>query len=375
MGFPAAPPVQEESFLQKLQRAMIGGGDSYGGMLDESAQKAAKQQAMMAMAAQLMQAGGTFDRRIGFGEALGSGIMAGQQARQGAEQQALQAMLLKSQLNQKERKRPTAVMGPNGQPIFVDEQEAIGKQPYMKPGSEYGAYQPGDYTPESWAKFIKAKDPAVLERYSTPRQEFSPSFQNVTKTLPNGATQQGTFNTRTGQYNWAGEVVPPGQKARVETEARTEAEITATREAKAPIAYATYQAGVKALEDALSKTTTGPVMGRIPAVTANQQTAEGGVATMAPVLKELFRSAGEGTFTEGDQAILMKMVPTRTDHPEARKAKLEMIDGIVRAKLGVADGATSRSKTHSFATEADAEAAGLKPGTRVIIGGVPGTWQ
>jgi hypothetical protein len=28
-----------------------------------------------------------------------------------------------------------------------------------------------------------------------------------------------------------------------------------------------------------------------------------------------------------------------------------------------------------FATEAEAEAAGIKPGTRVVIGGVPGTWQ
>jgi hypothetical protein len=28
-----------------------------------------------------------------------------------------------------------------------------------------------------------------------------------------------------------------------------------------------------------------------------------------------------------------------------------------------------------FATEAEAEAAGLEPGTRVVIGGVPGVWQ
>lgn len=33
------------------------------------------------------------------------------------------------------------------------------------------------------------------------------------------------------------------------------------------------------------------------------------------------------------------------------------------------------SQPQEFATEADAEAAGIQPGTRVIIGGVPGTWQ
>ena len=33
------------------------------------------------------------------------------------------------------------------------------------------------------------------------------------------------------------------------------------------------------------------------------------------------------------------------------------------------------TKPQSFASEAEAEAAGLKPGTRIVINGVPGTWQ
>lgn len=84
----------------------------------------------------------------------------------------------------------------------------------------------------------------------------------------------------------------------------------------------------------LSGATSGPVSGRLPAVTSGQQVAEGGVAAMAPVLKQLFRVAGEGTFTDKDQELLLGMVPTRADHPEARKAKMENIDRIVSAKLG-----------------------------------------
>jgi hypothetical protein len=38
-------------------------------------------------------------------------------------------------------------------------------------------------------------------------------------------------------------------------------------------------------------------------------------------------------------------------------------------------GKTASSKVPSFATEAEAEAAGLKPGTKVVINGVSGTWQ
>jgi len=83
----------------------------------------------------------------------------------------------------------------------------------------------------------------------------------------------------------------------------------------------------------LGGTTTGPFSGRMPAVTARQQIAEGAVAAIAPVLKQLFRSAGEGVFTDRDQQLLIDMIPSRTDLPEARIAKMQMIDAIVEAKL------------------------------------------
>jgi hypothetical protein len=96
-----------------------------------------------------------------------------------------------------------------------------------------------------------------------------------------------------------------------------------------------YTEARNGLIQALGGTETGPLAGRVPAVTAAQQTGEGAVAAMAPVLKQLFRSAGEGTFTDKDQELLLRMVPTRTDEPEARQAKLENIDRIIGAKLGL----------------------------------------
>ena len=99
-------------------------------------------------------------------------------------------------------------------------------------------------------------------------------------------------------------------------------------------ALAVYEAGIQGLQDALAGTETGFFAGRAPSITANQQIADGAVAAMAPILKQLFRSAGEGNFTDADQRLLLEMVPTRKDSPAARKAKLENIDSIVRAKLG-----------------------------------------
>lgn len=100
-------------------------------------------------------------------------------------------------------------------------------------------------------------------------------------------------------------------------------------------AYKVYQAAREGLVTGLEGSETGPLAGRIPAMTTNQQVAEGAVSAMAPVLKQLFRSAGEGTFTDRDQELLLRMVPTRTDTPEARQTKLANIDSIVQAKLGI----------------------------------------
>lgn len=102
------------------------------------------------------------------------------------------------------------------------------------------------------------------------------------------------------------------------------------------VALATYEQGMAGLSKAMSNTATGPVLGVLPAFTSEQQIAEGAVAAMAPILKSIFRVAGEGTFTDRDQALLLDMVPTRRDSPQARKAKIQNIDNIVRAKLGAA---------------------------------------
>lgn len=96
-----------------------------------------------------------------------------------------------------------------------------------------------------------------------------------------------------------------------------------------------YTQASNGLIDGLKGTETGPIAGRIPAMTTAQQTAQGAEAAMAPVLKQIFRIAGEGTFTDKDQDLLMKMVPTRKDTPTAAQNKIDNIDNIVSAKLGI----------------------------------------
>ena len=120
-----------------------------------------------------------------------------------------------------------------------------------------------------------------------------------------------------------------GGKAAVEAGAKRQAV-----QAENNRAFSLYDTAMKGVSEGLGSSLTGPLAGRLPAVTAGQQIAEGGVAAIAPVLKQLFRSAGEGTFTDKDQELLLAMIPTRTDLPEARAWKIENIDRIVREKLG-----------------------------------------
>lgn len=96
-----------------------------------------------------------------------------------------------------------------------------------------------------------------------------------------------------------------------------------------------YEQAKTGLVQGLEGTATGPLLGKLPAITSSQQTAQGGVAAMAPILKQLFRAAGEGVFTDKDQELLLAMIPTRETNTEARNAMIQNIDAIVRAKLGM----------------------------------------
>lgn len=123
-------------------------------------------------------------------------------------------------------------------------------------------------------------------------------------------------------------------RASGESQVKAQAEQAATSRSNNTAAKV-YEEGMGGAIRALAGSSTGPIVGRLPALTSDQQIAEGGISAMAPVLKQMFRVAGEGTFTDKDQDLLMAMLPTRKDSPEAREAKAANVDNIVRAKLNM----------------------------------------
>jgi hypothetical protein len=317
MGFPGKPA--QTNFMSKLTAALGG------------------PQGLLNLGANLMAAGGPSPQRTNLGQALGGSLLANQQFQQQQGDNQLKQMLLMSQIQKakQEQQNKTHVVGN----ALVDD---AGNVVYQGQALDnvYGRVNPGDFTPQSLAKFEKTKNWADLERVWAPP---SPTVVQMggAPNLVQGNRNTGGVSAITPLSTAQAEQDAARLKAAAEATGAAGGKITGERAAKNPVAYETYKAGVAGLESALSNTATGPFSGRIPAMTAAQQTAEGAQATMAPVLKQLFRDAGEGTFTEGDQKLLMDMIPTRVDHPEARKAKLGMIDAIVRAKLGIGDAASA----------------------------------
>jgi hypothetical protein len=103
-------------------------------------------------------------------------------------------------------------------------------------------------------------------------------------------------------------------------------------------AWNVYKTAREALGSGFKGAMGFPGLGYAPPMTPDQQEAEGGRALVAPILKQMFRVAGEGIFTDKDQELLLGMVPSRNDFPSVRKTKLENMDRLIRAKLAIDEG-------------------------------------
>lgn len=187
-----------------------------------------------------------------------------------------------------------------------------------------------------------------------------PLYDENTQTLSTARTPiGGKLSNRTGETPeeiTTREITTAGGKKIAELEAQIESEPelayqTALKKSQAAAeaalaekgrsnetAWSVYRSAMDNVSESLGQTSTGTFVGLIPAMTADAKTAEGAISIVAPVLKQIFRTAGEGNFTDKDQQLLLEMVPKRTDPTETREAKIKMIDSVVSAKLGMQPG-------------------------------------
>lgn len=330
-------------------------GQQYSDLTTPEDQTAAKRKAMMAITAQLLQAGGPSRLPISTGQAIGSALQAGGQAQDQSYQSALQAALLRARL-QPQPKQP-GVHVVNG--ALVDDTGRVVYQGEKDAKSNIGAYQPGDYTPASWADFLDTGDARKLERHTTARQEYAPSFQNITRTRPDGSTEMGKFNTRTGEYEWSGQVVPAGVKARTEAQARAEGEAAGGQAAKAP-AQASMDYVIDRFRGVIDKTPQGGPMGAKSVTglfTDFQQTREFDNLReqLSTEIRTAFRIPGEGTLSDREQAQYGIQLPDRKNASFLNNKILDDIKARTGLRLGTNVGGPRASATGPVRVKVDAQ--------------------
>lgn len=202
----------------------LAGGDvgNYGGLLDEQQRQEVQRAQQMALAAQLLEAGGPSTQRTSLGQALGRGMSAAGQARQGSIDQALQAALLKKQI--------AAATSKDGRTSFQKD-------------FEYAKSQGFKGTPEDWARVRSAaqSEPAEIQSWnlfkSLPPEEQAKwiDFKRSTQPFQIGEIGGGkvVFNKSTGKYEIATSAAQEAEGAGAIAKGTAEGKITGEQTATA----------------------------------------------------------------------------------------------------------------------------------------------
>lgn len=129
--------MTREELMLAMQNGLLGQPETYGGLLDQQQQGAARNNGLINFGASLLANSGPSRQPVGFGQAIGQATLAGRSAQAQSTQGAISAALLKKQLTDKSKKDLVTAMGADGKPIYVDATNAEGMTPYsMSPTSK-----------------------------------------------------------------------------------------------------------------------------------------------------------------------------------------------------------------------------------------------
>jgi len=132
--------------------------------------------------------------------------------------------------------------------------------------------------------------------------------------------------------DYAGSVA--GAQTTAEAEAKAKADLDARME-NARRVYPPFLAALTEARSAFTGTGGGPLIGRFAGITDSSQRAQAINSMMSPILKSVIRKPGEGTWTDGDQAQLDRMLLQETEHTAVQEYKVQQMDAFVRGQLGV----------------------------------------
>lgn len=205
------------------------------GLLTQDDQESARRNARMALATSLLAGGGPSEQKRSFLQNLAGGIQAGRQAGAESTDTALRAMLLKAQIAKSLQGggsgKPIAVIGKDGKPVYVKEEEAVGMAPYSYTGQEAKPTAPiQEYDLYSQQERAFGREPESYMSWLGKRAQF-----NVGAPYQQGeqAGGRGAFNRVTGGFTPATTLDQEAGAAATIKAAETGAAATAEATAKA----------------------------------------------------------------------------------------------------------------------------------------------
>lgn len=246
------------------------------------------------------------------------------------------------------------VVGPDGQPVFASRAEAIGQRPYIKPDK-----------PEAPRASYRTLTPAEIQAAGLPPgssaqlDEASGKIDVLSKRDTTGGLSQKDQTTA---------------KLKLNTVRLARQQLANIRKK-----YIEGTKGVNAF---------GPFgVGRLP--TEKGKAFDKAVDIMRSTLTALTRVPGVGAMSDYETRLDQAKFPSRTDYESVTDDNITQLDNMLTAiesgyrtlleggEIQPSEAAQSGQK--SFATEAEASAAAqrgeIKPGDRITVGGVSGTWQ
>lgn len=180
--------------LYRLQNGLLGTPNNYGGLLADEELQRARNQGLMSFGASLLQAGGPSATPTNLGQALGGAMLQGQQGQQQSTQQALQSLLLKTQLERGKKGELVPVIGEDGKPRYAYAADAVGQSPFSMTSPAKDAASIQEYSLYATQAKAAGKTPIPFDQFLRLRTDQTTQTRGTVKDVaevPTVVTTQG----------------------------------------------------------------------------------------------------------------------------------------------------------------------------------------
>lgn len=267
---------------------------------------------------------------------IGQGVLGYQQqqrdlASEELRRKYMEAQIARMQQPEQDNSPLAVVVGADGKPRYATRSEARGQQPYEPPNS---ANTPSQIEIFRFYQGLPPDQKAVFDKLTG--REQAAYYTQATRVNPDGSTQMGTFDNRSGSYTWQPTVTPPGARVGAEEAARVRAQNQGAIDAKTP-ATGSFDYIAQRFSDQIPKTTQGGLLGAAGAIGSitdykDAKSFDNLKEQLSTEIRTIFRIPGEGTLSDREQQQYGIQLPQRGNPREVNEQIIKDLRERVRLR-------------------------------------------